>query len=310
MQRKRNIQQLILLGTLLVATIAAFFLFRKGGEATIDPSIFRVADFNKVDQIVLTKDSKTIDLKFDGFRWKANDKLADRRMIDVLFATLQQATPKRPVGESVRDSVDNLLKEHGVQVRLFVSGELQKEFTAGGNASKTQAYFKDTDDQSFVMVIPGYRVYTSGIFELNENGWKDKYVFNFNWKNFQTLKANFPLVATNDFEIKMGKDYFEVQDVASSDTTRLNDFLDAISLLTVDEYVDKQEIPGYDSITSAKPVVNLVVQDISGKTYSLVLFEIGDKGRVLGVIQGAQPAFFDKRKIATILKNKSWFIKR
>src|SRR5687767_14357872 len=267
MQRKRNIQLLFALGCLIATTALLLFFFNRK-EEVVDKNIFRVEDLKEIDKIVLTKNEKTIELKFDGARWKVNNQLADRSMIDVLFATLQQAEPKRAITESLQDSISTILKNEGVKVNLYSADELQKEFLAGGNANKTQAYFKNpADDECYLVVIPGYRVYTSGIFELKENGWKDKHVFNFNWKNFQALKSTVPGFSKNDFEISMGKTYFEVKGIISVDTTKLNDYLDAISLLTVDQYVTREEVTGYDSLLHAKPFLELQVSDVSGKNY-------------------------------------------
>lgn len=306
MQRKRNIQLLVMLAVTVLLTVAVFYLTSTKGEEAVDKSMFKLADLTQVDQVTLMKEGKTVDLTFEGARWRVNGQLADRRMIDVLFATLQQVEPKRPVAASIQDSIDKILEQHGVKVSLFTQSQLQKEFLAGGNVSRTQAYFKNPGNpESFIMVIPGYRVYASGIFELDENGWKDKYVFNFNWKNFQTLKAVYAN-AKNDFEIARGKDYFEVKGIAS-DTTKLNDFLDAVSLLTVDQYVNPAEVNRYDSLMQTIPFQKLEVSDISGKTYSLALYETGGS-QVLGVMEG-QPALLDRRKIGGILKNKNWFMK-
>jgi Domain of unknown function (DUF4340) len=309
MQRKENIQLLISL-TCLIATITllTFFLNRKADA--VDVNLFRVEDFTQVDKVVLTKQSDTLSLKFDGTRWEVNSQLADRRMIDVLFATLQQAQPKRPVAESIQDSVNTVLEKDGALVSLFVGDELQKDFFVGGNTAKTQTYFKSKEeDQSYVVVIPGYRVYTGGVFELDETDWKDKYVFSFNWRNFQSLKS-FTRNAKDDFEIAMGKTYYEVKGVASVDTTKLNDFLDAVSLLTVDQYVKREKNSEYDSLLATQPIVKLEVSDVSGKNYSLSLFEMNDKALVMGSIQGTQLAFFDRRKLLPIVKSQSWFVKK
>jgi hypothetical protein len=310
MQRKRNIQLLFALGYLIATTVLVWFFFNRKREDVVDKNIFKVEDLKQIDKIVLTKNEKPIELKFDGARWRVNNQLADRSMIDVLFATLQQAEPKRAVSEAVEDSINALLKDEGVKVSLYSADDLQKEFLAGGNTKKTQAYFKSPgEDESYVVVIPGYRVYTSGIFELEESGWKDKYVFNFNWKNFQTLKSVTPGFPKNDFEIGMGKTYFEVKGLTAVDTTKLNDYLDAISFLTVDQFINKEEVKGYDSLITGEAFLELQVSDVSGKIYSLSFYETGDKTNVLGIIQGSQPAFFDKRKIAGILKKRDWFIK-
>ena len=309
MQRKRNIQLLFALA-FITATIVllSFFLNRK--EEAVDANLFRVADFTQINKVVFTKKADTIELKFDGTRWEVNNQLADRRMIDVLFATLQQAQAKRPVAESIRDSINTVLEKDGALVSLFISNELQKEFFVGGNATKTQTYFKSKEDvKSYVMVIPGYRVYTGGVFELDETDWKDKYVFSFNWRNFQSLKS-ITRNTKEDFEITMGKNYYEVKGIASVDTTKLNDFLDAVSLLTVDQYVKNEKNAEYDSLLATQPIVKLEVSDVSGKNYTLALYEMDDKALILGSIQGTQLAFFDRRKLLPIVKSQRWFVKK
>ncbi len=310
MQQKRNIRLLISFGVLFIATISVFISFNKESQVVVDKNLFRVADFTKIDKVILKKEGQPVELKFDGARWKVNGQLADRNMIDVLFAALQQAEPKRPVAESMQDSISTMLKKEGVKVSLYSTDILQMGFIAGGNLNKTQAYFESPiENESYVIVIPGYRVYASGIFELDENGWKDKYVFNFNWRNFQTLRASFPYNPKSDFEVTMGKVYFEVRGGTSVDTTKLNDFLDAVSLLTVDRYVKKEEVSEYDSLLKTKPVLELQVSDVSGKSYSLWVYESGSETSVLGIIQGTQPAFFDRRKLTGVFKTRNWFVK-
>jgi hypothetical protein len=309
MQRKRNIQLLFALAY-LIATIVLLSYFLNRKDDAVDVNLFRVTDFTQIDKVVFTKQGKNIELKFDGTRWTVNNQLADRRMIDVLFATLQQAQPKRPVAESIRDSVNTVLEKDGSLVSLFVGDELQKEFFVGGNSAKTQTYFKNKEEEkSYVVVIPGYRVYAGGVFELDEAEWKDKYVFSFNWRNFQSLKSS-TRNPKDDFKIAMGKTYYEVKEVLSVDTTKLNDFLDAVSLLTVDQYVKREKSSEYDSLLATQPILKLEVSDVSGKNYTLTLYDMDDKALVMGSIQGTQLAFFDRRKLLPIVKSQSWFIKK
>jgi hypothetical protein len=307
-QQQRNIRLLILLGVLITITSVAYWMINRNTIGTIDKNLFRVEDFNTINRVTLVKDSQAIELTFDGVRWKVNDRLADRNMIDVLFATLQQAEPKRLLAESVRDSINNILDKEGVVVSLFADDERKLEFTAGGNRGKTQAYFKDVQGESYVMVIPGYRVYTSGVFELDENGWKDRYVFNFNWKNFKSLKTKFP-EAKNDFEVAMGDSYFEIEGMTAVDTTRLNDFLDAVSLVEVDYFVSGVSVPGLDSLLKTAPQLEIVVDDISGRNFSLAVYTQPGQQQDIGVIQGTEVAMLGKQKTKNLLKERAWFIK-
>lgn len=311
MQRKSNIRLLIAFATLIVVNVSLYFLFTARETTDVDDDLFKVEDFTKIDEVILMQKENPVKLKYLGGSWTVNSQLADRRMIDVLFATLQQAQPKRPVAESIRDSTNAILENEGVVVKLLANGELQKEFIVGGNPAKTQTYFKQRNsNKSYVAIIPGYRVYVGGIFELDESGWKDKYVFNFNWRNFQSLTFKVPSDSKSDFEINMGKNYYEVKGIVSVDTTKLNDFLDAVSLLTVDQYLKKDNVPYFDSLGKATPRFELIVTDVSGKAYSVAFYEDGTKDRLLGQIQGSQLAIFDPKKLTAIAKSRKWFEKK
>jgi hypothetical protein len=306
-QEKRNIQLIVSLGVLIIVTVSTwYFTFYREAEK-VDKNVFKIENLKSIDKVVLTSSVSSVTLTLDGTRWKANDQSADLNMVDVLFATLQQAEPKYLIAAKLRDSISNVLETTGVNVSLYEAGELQKQFIAGGNMSKTQAYFKDLEDGAiYQMIIPGYRVYTSGIFELDENGWRDKYVFNFNWKNFKKLEASFPKHPDRDFLVEMGREYFEVKGIVQADTAKLNDFLDAISLTTVDEYLPQSGIANLDSIQD-QSFINLLVSDITGKSYSLSLIDIPDKTNYLASVQGNYPAYINRNKATRILKEKKWF---
>jgi hypothetical protein len=256
----------------------------------------------------LLQNGDTITLSFNGSRWKVNDTwYADRDMIDVLFATLQQASPKRPVSKAQQDSLVDMLQRHGVKVELYSKGITVGSILAGGNASKTQAYFcKPEDKKVYLVNIPGYRVYVSGIFELNESGWREKRVFAFNWQNFQQLEAHFPQNPKQDFKVVMKDMQVGIPGVAAPDTARLNDFLDAVSLLTVDEYLDSS--PLLDSLLSVEPIQILTVSDISNRNFTLKLYPSANQA-VTGQINATQWADFEGRKIRRILVPKDFFVR-
>lgn len=310
MQQKRNFRLLISLCVLLSITTVVLFLFNRE-TAAVDKTIFKVEDLKAIDKVILTRDSVETELAVEGVRWKVNGQAAERSMIDVLFATLQQAEPKRKLSERLSDSVKTYLENDGVHVTLYRAGEPELDFFAGGNLSKTQAYFtKPGDDDVYVMVIPGYRVYTAGIFELEAPGWKDKYIFNFNWQNFKSLAVSFTASPADNFEVTMGKSSAEITGVLQPDTAKLNTFLDAVSLLTADQYLTKTQATQYDSTLFSSLGFQILISDISGKTYELKLYPEPGKPAVFGIVQGAYPAIFDSRKILPLMKSKGWFTKK
>lgn len=308
MQQKKNIRLFISLCVLTIATTAAIWVFNRD-TSVVDKTFFQVADLKSIDKVILHRDSATVELALDASgRWRANAQLADPALVDVLFATLQQAQPKRQVSEKLTDSLSTQLQNTGVRVTLYQQNEPVREFYAGGNASKTQAYFSNgAGNDVYVMVIPGYRVYTSGIFELEAVGWKDKYVFGFNWQNFQSLSVSFTASSADNFEVLMDK--LPAITGIQADTAKLNDFLDKVSLLTADQYLTAAQAATYDSALFV-PAFELAVRDISGKTYTLKLYPEPRKQVVFGMVDGLYPALFNSRKIMPLMKSKGWFVKK
>jgi hypothetical protein len=302
---KRNIRLLISLAVLTPATLVTYFLTNREGKPQIDKSIFAVEDLKSIDRIDLQSPTDTIVLTFNGTRWLVNEKYAaDGRMIELIFATLLQEEPRRPVSGSQKDSLSNALEKSGIHVSLFSNNDLQREFYAGGNADKTQSYFKDSKTGNvYVMAIPGYRVYVSGIYETNESGFRDKYVFAFNWRNFKSLKATFPGKPKENFTVSLRKNTVSIEGMAKVDTARLNTFVDQVSLLTVDQYADSR-VKG-----DRKPIMLITIDDIASRKYELTLFSPEEQGKIAGLVNG-EPVLFEYRRIQPILRQRSFFQKQ
>ncbi len=299
-----------MLVVLTVATLVAGWWVQPGNRFDIDEDLFRVDGLNEISRVDLHSPAGLVRLQFDGARWRVNDEYdADASMIRVLFATLQQAQPKRPVAFAHRDSVMKAVSESGVKVGLYAGDELRKEFYAGGNSEKTQAFFADPATGSvYVVTIPGYRVYVSGILELATDGWRDKLVFGFNWRNFKSLEARFPGNAAGDFTVAMQAGFFGIQGLPATDTTRLNNFLDDVSLLTVEEYLSEPKL--IDSLKAIIPKMEILVTDVANRSYRLRLFDPGKSREGFILIQDSQAALINRRKTDELLKTRSFFGKK
>ena len=310
MQEAKNKRRFISLAVLTLTTIVVFWWVQPENRLDVDQDLFQVEDLNTISKVDLISDTSDISLAFNGSRWRVNEKYdADGSMINVLFATLQQAKPKRPVANLWQDSVYRQILESGVKVSLYEGAELRKEFFAGGNASRTQAFFADPlSKEVYVMAIPGYRVYVGGILELPESGWRDKSVFGFNWRNFKSLEAQFSQTPSENFTVSMSRDHFGIQGIPEADTARLNTFLDDVSLLTVDEYIHE---PGLrDSLLQVKPHMQILITDIANRTYGLRLYNPGQSPQVFGIMYDSDAVIFNRRKIQPLLKPKSFFSKK
>jgi hypothetical protein len=307
-ERKNKRLALLLICTIAVTVMSSFWINRRSTES-VDPSTFRIEDLSIVDSVALVAPGRNVSLRFDGTKWMVNESYrADGQMIEVFFATLEQIVPRRPVSENMRDSVEKLLKESGTKVELFANGEKKGEFYAGGNERKSEAWFVSPQKGPFVVVIPGYRVYASGVFELDEGGWRDKQVFRFNQRNFRSLALDFVREPSNSFVINYEDQLFEIPGLPEADTAKVFNYLDAASLLKAESIVRPGELQWVDSLLSQPPSFTIGVTDISGRTSRLRIYSpLAGKRQVLGVM-GDEPALFNKSDIVKLAKKRSYFV--
>lgn len=308
--RRTRLNFYLLLSLFLLSLVSvSLFLFTRESKPDIDKDLFKIPELEKIDEVTLTSGRGSVSLKYETSRWRVNDTWdADAQMIKVLFATVRQAEPRRPVSVSLRDSIRQLIEQHGVRASFSEAGIERASFLAGGNDLKTEAWFlKAGGDQPFVMNIPGYRVYVSGVFELDASGWRNKRIFDFNWRNFKSLAASYPKEPKQGFEIGMKEGSFGIRDLDAVDTARLNTYLDQVSLLFATRYIDKGN-KRIDSLVSAPPAARIQINDIANRSFTLDLFAPGKTDReVYGRLGDGQIVSLEKNQVAEIVRRKDYF---
>ena len=124
-QEKKNKALVASLGGLIVLAVALFFYQSDSQE--VDKNIFKVQDLSSVDRVTLSSATEEVELSFSGSKWLVNkNQEADEQLITVLFATLQQAEPKRQVANNLKDSITSMLLKEGVKLNLYQENALVK----------------------------------------------------------------------------------------------------------------------------------------------------------------------------------------
>jgi hypothetical protein len=312
MQAKRNLRLLISLVILTGLCFVFIFSGTRSNTIEVDKSLFRVEDQTQVNKVVLEASGKQIELRYDGSKWVVNNSFeADRQLVTVFFATIMQAEPKRPVSETLLDSVNHYIQKKGIHIRLFEGEAVVKDFWASGNDRKTETYFQLTGDKTpYLVTIPGYRVYVASIFELPANDWRDKRIFNFRWETFKSLISSFHKEPREDFTISFKSQYFGIDGLPEADTTKLNDYLDAVSLINGVRFVSAGESKVYDSLLLTTPDFTILVTDIANRKYQLEVFPpaVGETA-ILGRLNRESPVVFNRKEIALISRKRSYFVR-
>ena len=312
MQEKKNKQRLLSLIVLSIVTMLVYLFSLDDEQLKVDKQLFQVEDQTKIDGVVLQSNRGKVEITYDGTAWKVNKKfMADRQLVKVLFATLLQVVPKREVGESVKDSISSAIKKSGTQVSLYEGSELIKSFYAGANVDRTQTYFQLEDNQPYLVTIPGYRVDASQVFELDESGWRDKRVFNFNWRNLKNISVSYPKDKALDFNIDLKQKLLIIQEIEITDTTRLSNFVDDLYTLAGDQLVKKGTSASTDSLFNQSVNFQISITDIANRNYLLkVLQWKSGQSQIPAILNDSLLMLFNKNKIFRITKTKGYFKKR
>jgi Domain of unknown function (DUF4340) len=309
MQQKKNIRLLISLIALSAITVL-LFLFGNSNRSEVDKSIFKVADQNAIDKVIFESAKGKTELKFDGAKWKVNaTREADGQLVTVFFASILQAEPKRKVTGAQQDSIKIRMQKEGVKVSLWEGEKQAKEFWVVGNEQKTETYFQLKDDEPYFVTIPGYRVYVASIFELAENDWRNKKVFNFNWQNFKNLKTHFPQQSNQDFTISFSNKLFAIEEVAVADTTKLSGYLESIFNLQAEKILTKAEAAQYDSVFAIAPIAEIEIQDIAKHTFGLKIYRSKEKNIVAAKMQD-EAVLLKPQAVAGVVRRRDYFVLR
>ena len=116
---------------------------------------------------------------------------------------------------------------------------------------------------------------------------------------------------TQNFEVSFKDQFFGVTGIAEVDTTKLNDYLDAVSLLSTEQFIKPGFSVLYDSLLKTNASFRIEVRDIADKTYSLDVFvPVKNDPNLLGRLDGNQSVIFNRNNILPIARKRDFFVIR
>jgi hypothetical protein len=308
MAQPRNVKLLGSFVLLSAATVLVFY-FINTDQSGVDKSIFKVADQNLVDKVTLTSPQANVELKFNGAKWIVNtNHPVDPQLATVFFATILQAEPKRKITSSKADSIESIIRKRGIRVTLWEGEKKEKEFWVCSNDQKTETYFQLEGDAPYLVSIPGYRVHVASIFELTENGWRDKRIFNFNWQNFKKLKAIFPQQPAANFTVVLANKLFSLEEVVVADTSKFSRYLETVFNLQAAQILSAEEKSRYDSLLGSTPVFQLEIEDIAKRNLSIKLYgNLKEESLVVGQMN-EEVVLISRAAANAIAKPRDYFV--
>jgi len=277
MQEKRNKKLAALLLTLIAIMVVLYVIKDEPDRIDIDREVFAYDDPSQIDRVSIDLGEEVVELNFDGTRWLVNSQYkADPQRVKVLFAVLKQVRARRAAARQQQDSLQSKMSTDGQTVSFFSSGKKIHGFKVIGNADKGLTFMSQPQEDIYVAEIPGYRSYLAGIFEVDEQGWRDPLVFDINWRNIQSVHIIYPNQSENSFDVSFNDGDYKINQLQKTDTTKLFDLLDEVSRLYVNDYLRKSEVEGY-ALQKDTTIATIALVDVGGNYKTL---------EVLGKIDG------------------------
>jgi hypothetical protein len=300
MLRKRSVFLFVVLIALMGITLVLTSIEEQNQGFYDEDSMFAINDVSKVDRVVMKGSDFRNELVKDKDNWRIQRKyFADPDMVNVLLNALNEVRVRRPVPRSIASRISNEMDNRGVEVEVYSGNRLISSFLAGGDEEKRDSYFSFSKGGEPMMVyLPGYNTYISGIFELKENEWRDRVVFNSNWTTLQSLEVSYPQNPAQNFQIVFQNDFFHIPDLELVDTAKMMSYIELYNYIEVENYAVGEKFPALDSIRNTTPLVQIKLDDLnSTKSNTLVLYRpLDDDMTTLGVVGEGQLAVFKYQK--------------
>jgi hypothetical protein len=200
------------------------------------------------------------------------------------------------------------MDDQSVRAAFYEDGDNVMSYEVAGDISNGITYYREDPDQPvYLMEIPGYRSYLAGIYELDENGWRYPRVFDFNWSTLKDVEVFYPNENSDGFHVSFEDNFFQVEELEATDTTRIADFLDELSLLYVNDYLFPSEAESYDSL---KEGLNsrIIVRDVGENSYMLeVMKPLPGNEEILVRIDSAEYATANYETIRKLLRPRRYY---
>ncbi|MES2591926.1 MAG: hypothetical protein V4608_08580 [Bacteroidota bacterium] len=279
---KKNRIAIILI--VLLGTISFWFVVNKG-SGTIKETLrdFAVTDTASINKIFLAdKDGNTITLERPpAGLWMVNGKYGVRPdAIQTLLNTIRKIDIKEPVGKSAQNNVIKRLATTAIKCEIYQNNELTKAYYVGTETPDQTGTFMILIDlktmkpsaKAFVTYIPGFEGYLTTRYFVEENGWRDRSVFQYIPSDITSVKVESAAYPQYNYELLvLGNNSYEVrkmatnQTLANLDTLSVKQYLSYFKQLNFESFEVELNQSEIDSVLKSKPTNIVTVTDKKGQ---------------------------------------------
>ena len=230
---------------------------------SFDPDLFMITDTSEIERFQFH--SQMLDHYFSRQEgWKINNEFpSDPNLRKMLFTVSKRVKVSRALTGNEKSQLLERNEEMGTSVTLTVDGQ-ERFYSVVGNANKTKTYFIQ-NQEVYQVDIPGYQDFLASIYELKRDQWRDRLVFNGNWRTIQKMEVVYPDKSDNNLLIRFKETFYEVDGLDQIDSSAVVAYLNQFEYLQANERISPGFSAAFDSLSQTSPEVIISLSDIKYK---------------------------------------------
>lgn len=277
---------------------ANILMLNTGGRSfstSFDDKRLAVSDTGSIVSIVIKKEGEQVQIARSAQGWRVNNQYEiDNGFKNTLLAVLSRMKIKREVS-----SVDfELLGE------VTLIGSEERTFAFGSNANRTQSFIVE-NGKIFEMQLPEFPGLMIDVFQLKKDQWRNRMIFNGNWRSIQNLNIS----GSHELSIRFDDKFFTIEDVADIDSNTVISYLNSYEFLSANEMISEGNFPAFDSLLAENALATIKIEDIgSDQPFELYIYpQLSNQGYQLVTSSDGDMMVFDSERVRSLLKNSSAF---
>jgi hypothetical protein len=214
----------------ILSVLMAWYLLTPN-QTTLDEreGAFKVKDPARIGKVILHDDKKRdIVLEKKNGIWFVNDKYEARQdLIERLLEVVSRIESQAPVSKAAHENVLREMLASNIQVQVFYAGKSnpEKVYYVGGPTLDSKATYMlmqldgKPASRPHIVRIPGFDGYLTPTYEVEEDVWRSRMVFNVNPESVKKLEVQYPENDVQSFSIEQaGRDSFKLLNSKGANT--------------------------------------------------------------------------------------------
>lgn len=262
-QKGKNIRLLVTLIILIAISVSVHFWNQPKKKSDHQLVQLNMPDTSAIGKIeLISPEFENVIQKQEGGTWFVNNNFeADPGIVQVLLSVISSVEVVRKVADNEIEDLKNSLINNGTKVILKTStGEVLTEFWTDGKESELQSYIMPQSQNAiYIVEIPGYESYVSGIFKIPTIDWRKRLIVATNWQTLETITYDFTRRPQESFTIKNNTGIPEILNSQQMDSAYVFNLLDQYQYLQADNFLTAEEIINIAGLEKQPPFLQVTV---------------------------------------------------